>query len=392
MPRAGDRLTVLTVGNMYPPHHLGGYEITWQGSVDQLRRAGHSVRVLTTDFRRAERDAADDGDTHRELRWYWHDHAFPRMSPRQVIALERHNAAVFDRHLTEFRPDVLCWWAMGGMSLSLIERGRRRGLPAVGVVGDDWMDYGPRVDARTRIRRRLRLPDRPDLGRAATWLFNSRRTRDHAIALGLAPAAAEVVHPGVDPQLMVPTPAREWDWSLAYVGRIDPRKGIGAAIDVLAELPQASLRVAGAGDDAHEAELRARVRTAGADARVEFGEVARAQVPGAFAAADAVLFPVLWEEPWGLIPLEAMACGRPVVASGRGGSAEYLRDGENCLIAAPEPEAMAAALRRLAGDPRLREHLREGGLRTAARFTEAAYNQAIEAALRVSRRQRRAGS
>ena len=126
--------------------------------------------------------------------------------------------------------------------------------------------------------------------------------------------------------------------------------------------------------------------------RVEFGEVTRAQVPGAFAAADAVLFPVLWEEPWGLIPLEAMACGRPVVASGRGGSAEYLRDGENCLIAEPEPEAMAAALRRLAGDPRLREQLREGGLRTAARFTEAAFNQAIEAALLVSRRRPPAGS
>src|SRR3712207_7411597 len=40
-----------------------------------------------------------------------------------------------------------------------------------------------------------------------------------------------------------------------------------------------------------------------------------------------------WLEPWGLVPLEAMAVGTPVVASGRGGSGEYLRHGENCLIA-----------------------------------------------------------
>ena len=54
--------------------------------------------------------------------------------------------------------------------------------------------------------------------------------------------------------------------------------------------------------------------------------------PAAYAAADAVLFPVSWEEPWGLVPLEAMAVGRPVLASRAGGGpAEYLRAGENCL-------------------------------------------------------------
>ena len=45
-----------------------------------------------------------------------------------------------------------------------------------------------------------------------------------------------------------------------------------------------------------------------------------------------VVFPVRWEEPWGLVPIEAMARGRPVVATGRGGSGEYLRDGENCVL------------------------------------------------------------
>jgi hypothetical protein len=39
---------------MYPPHHLGGYELVWQGGVRALREAGHGVRVLTTDFRLPE--------------------------------------------------------------------------------------------------------------------------------------------------------------------------------------------------------------------------------------------------------------------------------------------------------------------------------------------------
>ena len=48
-----------------------------------------------------------------------------------------------------------------------------------------------------------------------------------------------------------------------------------------------------------------------------------------------------------------MAVGTPVVATGRGGSAEYLRDGENCLLADPDvgPDALAAAVRRLASEP-----------------------------------------
>ncbi len=55
-------------------------------------------------------------------------------------------------------------------------------------------------------------------------------------------------------------------------------------------------------------------------------------MPAELAAADALLFPVQWEEPWGLVPLEAMASGTPVVATGTGGSGEYLRDGDNCLV------------------------------------------------------------
>jgi glycogen synthase len=70
------------------------------------------------------------------------------------------------------------------------------------------------------------------------------------------------------------------------------------------------------------------------------------------------------------VPLEAMGRGRPVVATGRGGSGEYLRDGENCvLFAAGDAEGLASALSRLAADPALRARLRDGGLATAERHT-----------------------
>ena len=83
------------------------------------------------------------------------------------------------------------------------------------------------------------------------------------------------------------------------------------------------------------------------------------------------------------MPLEAMGKGRPVVATGRGGSAEYLRDGENCLLfEAGDAAALAGALTRLATDADLRRRLYDGGLETAARYTEPLYNEAVEQALR----------
>ena len=117
--------------------------------------------------------------------------------------------------------------------------------------------------------------------------------------------------------------------------------------------------------------------------RVRFaGSVPREQLPGVYANADVVVFPVRWREPWGVVPLEAMGVGRPVVATGRGGSGEYLRDGENALLFdAEDPAELAARLTRLAGDEQLRERLRENGLETARAHTAAAHDARVTAIL-----------
>ena len=88
-------MRILTVGNMYPPLSLGGYELAWQSSVEQLRSRGHEVEVLTTDYG-VDGGAAPAGDAgvFRELRWYWRNHEFPPVALRERLAIERHNAAV----------------------------------------------------------------------------------------------------------------------------------------------------------------------------------------------------------------------------------------------------------------------------------------------------------
>jgi glycosyltransferase involved in cell wall biosynthesis len=379
---------------MYPPHHLGGYELAWASATARLRASGHEVRVLTTDFRTGTREP-DEPDTVRELRWYWRDHAWPRFSWRGRIELERHNAAVLDRQLSAFQPALITWWAIGGMSLSLIERVRRAGLPALAFVHDDWLTYGPAVDrwiAPFRRRPRLAalaervtgLPARVDIDRSVRCVFVSETVRSHARAAGYALPRSSVAHSGIDPVFLVPEPEREWEWRLLYVGRLDERKGVLDAVAALAELPQeARLTLAGDGDPRVVAELRALVARLGVGDRVrELGSRPRSALPDLYAAADAVLFPVRWEEPWGLVPLEAMGVGRPVIATGRGGSGEYLRDGSNCVtVPASDPGAIARAVTLLAGDPGLRGRLREGGFETARAHTDAAFTDAVLAAV-----------
>jgi glycosyltransferase involved in cell wall biosynthesis len=353
-----------------------------------MRAAGWDVLVLASDYRSPEPSTEpEDPDVRRELRWYWRDHAFPRMSLAERRDLERHNIAVLRAAVEQHRPDAINWWAMGGMSLSLIEEGRRLGIPAAGAVVDDWMVYAPKVDGWSKsVRRRglgavaerlTGIPAAVDLGGAARWVFVSDYVRKRGAAAHPLPRT-EVAHGGVDRTLFTTWPEREWDWSLLYVGRIDPRKGIDTAIRALTELGEARLTVIGSGEDAHLRELEALAAELGVADRVEFGLRARTDLPAAYAAADVALFPVRWEEPWGLVPLEAMAVGRPVVATGTGGSGEYLEDERNCLrFAAGDHHGLAAAVRRLAGDPALRARLRDEGTRTADHFTEPRYNRAV---------------
>ena len=386
-------MRILTVGLRYPPHHLGGYELICEGVVHAAARRGHDVLVLTSDLRLPGVAAADEPAVRRSLRSYL-DAAGQQpaaLRPIQRLARERANAVVFERTLRDFAPDVVAWWGMGGMSLSLIERLRRHGVPSVFVIQDDWLSYGFQVDSWTRMSARLRplapvleplagIPMRYCLECAGRFLFNSQHTRAAAACAGLRPPDSDVVTSGVQPRYLTAAPLGPWRWRLLCVGRLVPEKGVDVAVAALAQLPaQATLTIAGSGNHAYEASLAEQAQALGAGERVKLlGSVDAAALPALYAAADAVLFPIRWEEPWGLVPLEAMGMGRPLVAVARGGASTYLRDEDNALLIEPDdPHAVASAVRRLAGDERLRARLREGGLRTAAEHTAERYEQRV---------------
>jgi glycosyltransferase involved in cell wall biosynthesis len=154
--------------------------------------------------------------------------------------------------------------------------------------------------------------------------------------------AATVYH-GIPEQLLRPVPAEQSYF--AFLGRISPEKGIERAIRI-ATAAGVKLKVAAKVDAVDRAYYEREVAPLLANANVEFiGEINDAQKPAFLSGARALLFPIDWPEPFGLVMIEAMACGCPVIAFRRGSVPEVMDDGVTGFIVDNVEEAVAATRR-----------------------------------------------
>jgi len=161
---------------------------------------------------------------------------------------------------------------------------------------------------------------------------------------------------------------------MLVVSRLVERKGIGNAITALAGVPEAELVVAGGPpadrlDGDREARRLAGLATRlGVADRVQLrGQVGQRDLPALYRSADLVVC-VPWYEPFGIVPLEAMACGAPVVASAVGGLVDSVVDGVTGVHVAPRrPDLLGPVLSALLADKARRAALGAAGARRARR-------------------------
>jgi glycosyltransferase involved in cell wall biosynthesis len=170
---------------------------------------------------------------------------------------------------------------------------------------------------------------------------------------------------------------------LLYVGNHKPHKNLGRLIRALAHLRDgSSLRLLLVGPA--EPELVALARTVGvADRLVFLGDVPDERLPALYRGAVAFVFPSL-HEGFGLPPLEAMACGTPVVSSLATSLAEVVGDAAEAVDPL-DVDSIAAGIDRVIGDEQLRRELRARGLARAARFSWDETAQRALAALQPDR-------
>ncbi|WP_367129741.1 glycosyltransferase [Saccharothrix sp. HUAS TT1] len=196
--------------------------------------------------------------------------------------------------------------------------------------------------------------------------------------MGVRRSRISVVPCGVDPDRFRPDGPvlrRRLPHRVVSVGRLVPRKGFQDLITALRTLPDTELVIAGGpvdvGADPEARRLAAHAERLGVQDRLCLaGQVSRDEMPALLRSADVVAC-VPWYEPFGIVPLEAMACGVPVVASEVGGLTDTVVHGVTGVLVPPrDPAALARALHSMLADQARREACGIAGLdRVSVRYT-----------------------
>jgi glycosyltransferase involved in cell wall biosynthesis len=280
------------------------------------------------------------------------------------------------RELRRFRPDAV---AVGGWNQPAFWRAlaytRMRRIPLL-----VWIESTLR-DARSEARP-LALARRAMVRGAAGAFVPGRAAAEYARSLGVREDRIALAPNAVDAALFA-APGRPPAGELCtflYAGRLDAEKGLDVLLEAFRDVP-GELLLAGSGTEGER--LRAL-----ASARVRFlGALDRDALAPVYAAADAFVLPSR-SEPWGMVLNEAAAAGLPLVATeGVGAAYDLIEDGVNGFrVPVDDVGALAAALRRLAGDPALREAAGLASRRIVERFTPEAWARGVAGlAFRTSR-------
>ena len=275
---------------------------------------------------------------------------------------------------------------------------------ALGSVKRRWQPESDSSPAeRIGIERRIVRTAERIIATCADEVAELRRL---AGAGGDAPTI-DVIPCGVDTELFTPDgqacsagPAKPPDGPrrIVSIGRLVPRKGVDDVIRAVAGLPGVELLVAGGppadrlAADPEVSRLRA---VADGAANVRFlGQLPHDQLPRLLRSAD-LLVTAPWYEPFGIVPLEAMACGVPVIASAVGGMLDTVLPGRTGLLVPPhDPAALRAAVCRLLADDQARRAMAAAGVRRARRCyswaavaaaTERSYRRTLDARQQASR-------
>ena len=254
----------------------------------------------------------------------------------------------------------MCERCVGGHFTNAVRRRCNRGSLSGSalVAGETW------------LHSRLHLWERG----VDMFVTPSSYLRDRLVAGGYPPERVVAVPNFVDPDEFVAADGP--GEGFLYLGRLSHEKGVETLIEAAAGT---DARITIAGDGPERARLEALAGSSGA--LVEFtGHVTPDRVRELTAAARAVVVPSRWPENCPLVVLEAMASGRPLIASSVGGIPELVRDGrEGLLVSQGDSAALRGAIERLHGDPEQAMALgRSGRARAESRFAPASHIDTIE--------------
>jgi len=397
-------MKILIISNLYPPYILGGYEILCAQVVGYLEERGHEVKILTSNHESSE----NTPQITRTLQVY-HPFSEPaRFSRRARVKTARHNHRETVRAIGQTAPEVIFIWSLLRLTPAPARAAEASGLPVVYTFNDEniagFLPAPFSLKPKAAVRWFLDAFITPGITlrgiRLSCTTCISKLLKRNLTATGLAIPDSRIIYQGIPLEQFPPRetlgtmgkPVR-----ILYAGQLHPYKGVHTLIKALGllksqtdlpesegaheyeELPEFSITIAGKGPEEYTASLHESSVNFGVDTTFA-GLVPHREMGAVYRNHDIFVFPSIWEEPFGLTHIEAMASGLAVVSTANGGQGEFLRHRENALIFPPDDEkALAASLRELMTDPELYAKLANGGRATAAEeFSFSRYVDELE--------------
>ena len=332
--------TVLVCEAQVPFVH-GGAEVHVRQLVRELRARGYTTELVSVPFK-----------------WYPKEEILPHAAAWRLLDLSESNGRAVDLVIgTKFpsyfarHPKKVAW---------LIHQYRA----AYELCGTEYSDFA-HTELDVGLRDTLMRLDTTMLGECRAVFTNARNTAARLARFnGLA--AEPLYHPPKLASRLVPGPYTNYVLS---VGRIESVKRVDLIIAAMADVPpEVRLMIAGDGTQRLNAERAA--EQAGVADRVTFlGNVEDDDLIALYAGALAVVYPP-YDEDFGYVTLEAFLARKPVVTcTDSGGPNEFVIDGVNGFVSAPEPGELAAAITRLAADRARAAAMGDAGHEAAAAIT-----------------------
>jgi len=323
------------------PFVHGGAEVHVRELVRELRARGYAAELVSVPFK-----------------WYPKEEILPHAAAWRLLDLSESNGRPVDVVIgTKFptyfarHPQKVAW---------LIHQYRA----AYELCGTVYSDFG-HTDVDVGLRDTLIRLDREMLGECRAIFTNARNTAARLLKFN-ALRAVPLYHPPRLAARLKPGPYGDYVLS---VGRIESVKRVDLIVRALADV-EPTIRLVVAGDGTQRPHVERAAEELGIADRVTFlGSVGDDELVRLYSDALAVVYPP-FDEDFGYVTLEAFLARKPVITcTDSGGPNEFVVDGTNGFVSAPEPEGLAAAINRVARDRRLAAALGDAGFDVASSVT-----------------------
>jgi len=396
-------MKILHLNTYDDPVDGGGAEVVLWELMRGLASAGHDNVLLATSDQPGLKRMEHDGipiwraGLHN---LYWPGNRTPKGAALRAgwHALDSYNPWMqihLRKVLRTERPDVVTVHSLSGWSAAAWRTIHAEGIPIVQVLHDHYLlcpkttmfNKGYNCEKQCTSCHLLRLRH-PSLSNTLSAVIGvSRYILDRHIELGYFHGLAlrKVIHNVRSPSalgLVEPLQVIETHGVLriGFIGQLVPTKGVDILIEAFkaAVLPNVDLWIAGSGKPDYEESLR---KNTASSSVLFLGRVAPRDF---YPQVDIVVVPSLLREALGLVVAEALAFGKPVIASRRGGIPEMIKDGENGILFDPNrPDELKEALQRLVSDQALRVRMGRMAKISSANFLDV--SQWIEGYLDIYR-------